>query len=406
MRKLIRLVIFAWVLLLCNYVQAQTPQLRFRLKVVGQSYTDECVVRFHPNATPTFDGALDAYKLASTNPLAPYIATVSQGFDYAINSLPMQSINTTIPVRVLCGTNGAYEIIFEEIDSLPPSMCLLMTDTYNGNVVDLRTQSPYACILSDTATVERFFIGVSAPLFSVATPVSCAGGNNGYVTVYNGSGLTYSLNIVDMLGDTVAAYSGSDSLQVLNNLSSGTYVLLFDQSSQCQQQTDTIDLSVGAIVADFAFVEDTVDVSTGALMQILNQSLGADSYQWDFGDGSPLDFNASPAHNYLGAGDYTVTLVAFYGTCSDTLQLNFVVTNVTSVGQKENQETILYWGQRTLKINSDVDYLEVYSYSGSLLWSSPVSNDAKVLPYDGLLPGIYLLKAVGKNASQTLRLLK
>lgn len=397
---------FGCVLLLCNHVQAQTPQLRFRLKVIGQTFVDECVVRFHPNATPAFDGALDAYKLASTNPLAPYIATVSQGFDYAINSLPMQSINTTIPVRVMCGTNGAYEIIFEEIDSLPASMCLLMTDTYNGNVVDLRTQSPYSCTLSDTASVERFFIGISAPLYSVATPVSCPGGSNGSVSVYNGTGLTYTLNIVDLLGDTVAAYSGSDSLQVFNNMASGSYVLLFDQSSQCQQQTDTIDLSIGAIVADFDFVEDTVDVSTGGLMQVNNQSLGADSYQWNFGDGSSLDFSNNPTHNYLGAGDYTVTLIAFYGTCSDTVQFNFVVTNVTAVGQKENRETILFWGQQTLRINLDVDYLEVYSYSGSLLWSSLISNETKELPYDGLLPGIYLLKAVGKNASQTLKLLK
>jgi hypothetical protein len=136
-------------------VFAQIPQIRFRLKVSGQSFVDECVVRFHPNATPAFDGSLDAYKLGSTNPLAPYIATVSQGFDYAINSLPMQAINTTVPLRVLCGTNGAYNIIFEEIDSLPPSMCLLMTDTYNGNVVDLRTQTPYLRHLLQTIIRRR-----------------------------------------------------------------------------------------------------------------------------------------------------------------------------------------------------------------------------------------------------------
>jgi hypothetical protein len=387
-------------------VFAQIPQIRFRLKVSGQSFVDECVVRFHPNATPAFDGALDAYKLGSTNPLAPYIATVSLGFDYAINSLPMQSINTTIPVRVLCGTNGAYNIIFEAIDSLPPSMCLLMTDTYNGNVIDLRTQSPYACTLSDTATVERFFIGISAPLYSVATPVSCPGGNNGYVTVYNGTGLSYSLNIVDLLGDTVANYSGSDSLQVLNNLASGTYVLLFDQSSQCQQQTDTIDLSVGAIVADFDFVEDTVDVSTGALLQVNNQSLGADSYQWDFGDGSPLDFSNNPTHNYLGAGDYIVTLIAFYGTCSDTVQFNFVVTNVTSIEKQAFINQTIFWGQQEIMIDYRTEYLELYSSQGALLWSSKVERNPLVLPFGRLLPGMYLLKAAGRKGNKTLRLLK
>ena len=406
MKKCIGFLVAVFVLMLVSNVQAQTPQLRFRLKVSGQSFLDECVVRFHPNATPAFDGALDAYKLGSTNPLAPYIASVSLGDDYAINSLPMQSINTTIPVRVLCGTNGAYEIIFEEIDSLPASMCLLMTDTYNGNVVDLRTQSPYACTLSDTASVERFFIGISAPLYSVATPVSCPGGSNGYVTVYNGSGLSYSLNIVDMVGDTVANYSGSDSLQVLNNLASGTYVLLFDQSSQCQQQTDTIDLSVGAIVADFDFVEDTVDVSTGAFLELINQSTGADAYQWNFGDGSPLDFSNNPTHNYLGAGDYTVTLIAFYGTCSDTVQFNFVVTNVTSIEKQAFSTQTILWGQQDIMIDYRTEYLELYSNQGALLWSNQNNKNSMVLPYGSLRPGMYFLKVVGKDGQSTLRLMK
>lgn len=399
------LFLFSWLLLLSE-AHGQTTQIRFRLKVSGQSFVDECVLRFHPNATTGFDGSLDAYKLGSTNPLAPYIASVSLGDDYAINSLPMQSINTTIPIRVLCGTNGAYNIIFEAIDSLPPSMCLLMTDTYNGNVVDLRTQSPYACTLSDTASVERFFIGISAPLYTVATPVSCPGGSNGFVTVYNGSGLSYSLNIVDLLGDTVANYSGSDSLQVLDNLLAGTYVLLFDQSSQCQQQSDTIDLSVGAIVADFDFVEDTVDVSTGALLQVNNQSQGADSYQWDFGDGSPLDFSSNPTHNYLGAGDYTVTLVAFYGSCSDTVQFNFVVTNVTSLKEKRAGYQTLLWGHQRINMAFGSSYLELYSQQGVLLWSNRLGDSSHVLPFDNLSNGIYLLKESAKEGTRTLKLFK
>jgi PKD repeat protein len=281
-----------------------------------------------------------------------------------------------------------------------------MTDTYNGNVVDLRTQSPYACTLSDTASVERFFIGISAPLYTVATPVSCPGGSNGYVTVYNGSGLSYSLNIVDLLGDTVANYSGSDSLQVLNNLASGTYVLLFDQSSQCQQQTDTIDLSVGAIVADFDFVEDTVDVSAGALLQVNNQSLGADSYQWDFGDGSPLDFSNNPTHNYLGAGDYTVTLVAFYGTCSDTVQFNFVVTNVTSLEKQAFNTQTIFWGQQKIMIDNRTEYLELYSNQGALLWSNQNNKNSMVLPYESLRPALYFLKVNSTERQITLRLMK
>jgi len=42
-----------------------------------------------------------------------------------------------------------------------------------------------------------------------------------------------------------------------------------------------------------------------------NQSTGATSYSWDFGDGSPLSNAANPTHVYTAAGNYVVTLQAY-----------------------------------------------------------------------------------------------
>ncbi|MCU0435769.1 MAG: gliding motility-associated C-terminal domain-containing protein [Bacteroidia bacterium] len=41
----------------------------------------------------------------------------------------------------------------------------------------------------------------------------------------------------------------------------------------------------------------------------VNNSNGV-NYYWDFGDGSPVDTNAAPAHTYIQPGVYTVTLIA------------------------------------------------------------------------------------------------
>ncbi|MFN8051968.1 MAG: PKD domain-containing protein [Acidimicrobiales bacterium] len=38
------------------------------------------------------------------------------------------------------------------------------------------------------------------------------------------------------------------------------------------------------------------------------------TYQWDFGDGSPVDNNANPSHTYTAAGSYTAVLTAMDGT--------------------------------------------------------------------------------------------
>jgi gliding motility-associated-like protein len=70
-------------------------------------------------------------------------------------------------------------------------------------------------------------------------------------------------------------------------------------------------------VADF--VSDTV-VCPGEPASFTNQSVGANTYQWFFGDGTSST-QANPTHTYTASGVYTVTLVARNTTsgCRDTL---------------------------------------------------------------------------------------
>lgn len=50
------------------------------------------------------------------------------------------------------------------------------------------------------------------------------------------------------------------------------------------------------------------------------------SYEWDFGDGTPLDFNQFPTHTYPVQGTYNVRLViTTSGGCRDTLIINTAV---------------------------------------------------------------------------------
>ncbi|MEL6654786.1 MAG: PKD domain-containing protein, partial [Bacteroidota bacterium] len=56
-----------------------------------------------------------------------------------------------------------------------------------------------------------------------------------------------------------------------------------------------------------------------------NSSLNAVDYLWDFGDGT-VSNAANPSHTYTAPGDYTITLVASDGACSDTLVLTDYVS--------------------------------------------------------------------------------
>lgn len=64
---------------------------------------------------------------------------------------------------------------------------------------------------------------------------------------------------------------------------------------------------------------------------IVNPLLPPLSWQWNFGDGSPLDLTQNPFHVFPALGIYNVRLVVFNGACTDTIfhTVNIVDENPT-----------------------------------------------------------------------------
>ncbi|MBC8033218.1 MAG: PKD domain-containing protein, partial [Chitinophagaceae bacterium] len=58
-----------------------------------------------------------------------------------------------------------------------------------------------------------------------------------------------------------------------------------------------------------------------------NTSLGGQTFEWNFGDGSPLSTDINPTHVYAAAGTYTITLRAFDPlTCNLTDDTSYAIT--------------------------------------------------------------------------------
>lgn len=79
-------------------------------------------------------------------------------------------------------------------------------------------------------------------------------------------------------------------------------------------------------VADFL----TNPTCLGSASQFTDNSSGIPTtWQWDFGDGSPIDNNQNPTHVYGTTGTYNVTMIAQAGNgCSDTITLPITVTPI------------------------------------------------------------------------------
>lgn len=73
------------------------------------------------------------------------------------------------------------------------------------------------------------------------------------------------------------------------------------------------------------------NVCLGDVMNFSNNSTGASSYAWDFGDGIGTSSASNPAYTYTSANTFTVTLIASDGTCNDTITQNVVVNNAPQV---------------------------------------------------------------------------
>ena len=110
--------------------------------------------------------------------------------------------------------------------------------------------------------------------------------------------------------DGGAAASTDQNPEVTFN-SPGTYTVTLTATNDEGSDDATFDIEVTypAPVASFTMDDDTGDFPHTVVFT--NTSTGDSlTYEWDFGDGSPVSTDENPTHEYASAGVYTVTLTA------------------------------------------------------------------------------------------------
>jgi gliding motility-associated-like protein len=114
--------------------------------------------------------------------------------------------------------------------------------------------------------------------------------NTDNVTVTPGADITYTLTVTDACGLSIS---------------------------------DQVTITVYPIIADYGY-----NFTTNQTVQFFNQSSGAVTYEWNFGDGSfdSTSTDANPVHYYATDGTYVVTLISTNQEgCKDTITQTLVV---------------------------------------------------------------------------------
>lgn len=144
-------------------------------------------------------------------------------------------------------------------------------------------------------------------------------------TICGGNSVLLDANPTLGLPDYV--YSWSSNISIIDSITvapstSTTYTIVV--TDECGLTiSDTVDITVYPINADFGY-----GFVTNQSVQFQNQSSGAISYLWNFGDGSPDSTSTleNPSHDYVNDGTYIVMLISTnVEGCADTIYQTVVV---------------------------------------------------------------------------------
>lgn len=213
-------------------VMDRRPMVRLYLTDAAETYTDESAVHFI-NGAPGY-GLSDMVKLDFSNDNASKISTkASTGEDLVLNAYGELTGAVNIPVKVSVPLSGEYTISFGSTAALAGRSCLTLEDLLTGNTVAVSDDATMTFTIDAAAPVEpaRFVLHIGQPVVSAAGDATCAGANDGTVTV-NGPGegaWTYTLT----KDADVLVQGPMEGGAVFSALAEGTYALRVEGNTGC-----------------------------------------------------------------------------------------------------------------------------------------------------------------------------
>lgn len=133
-----------------------SEQPLLKLSAQNGSFSDETILRFSEDASDAFDGNLDALKLKNGGS-NPNLSSITNGKSYSINSLPLNYIDSTIPLKLEAPVTGTYTISADQFTGLDTTDIILEDKLLNISY-DLKSSSGYSVALTKGDTTSRLFI--------------------------------------------------------------------------------------------------------------------------------------------------------------------------------------------------------------------------------------------------------
>jgi PKD repeat protein len=330
-----------------NSRNSDSKFFRLNLSNANSTKKDQAVVCLHPDATNGYDSEYDSYKMA-TDEGTLQICTFIGNSQFTINTFSENSGALSIPLRVKVPVNGNYSVSVPDFDDFPLNSCIILEDTYNGEIIDLRTVNSYSFAAYDTTELPRFIVHISSPTIiqKEVFNATCNNISNAYIVASANSSGPFDYIWKDNTGAVIKTTTGILTADTLDNIGAGVYSVSINDGSNCGASTETFIITEpDAVSASFTFDSDTIDISVSGSVSFFNTSQESSDFTWDFGDGSYSTLQ-NPNHTYTATGTYTVMMIANNNLCStsDTAYAVIYVTDITTGIEKivsDNEINIL-----------------------------------------------------------------
>ncbi len=272
--------------------------------------------------------------------------------------------------------------------------------------ITVTSSGEYALTYTDengcTATSNTINVSVSdSPIPTISS--------NGSTEICDGDAVTLTAST----SDTYQWFLNGESLDVVTAsveaTAEGLYTVFVSNADQCNGVGTSSPILVSVNPTPVA--DGSADQDQGSFdVQFLNNSTNATSYEWNFGDGSTSTLS-NPSHTYVDGGNYTVTLTAYNGDCSDVYTFELSGVSVTennatsSVSVYPNPSNGLL-NLNIMSINNGVVLTNVYDVTGQLVFNQTlsVSQGSQVITLDleHLQNGMYFLTIDENEGSKSM----
>lgn len=189
---------------------------------------------------------------------------------------------------------------------------------------------------------------------------------------------------------------------IINAIYEGSYevIALSDSQYEGNEFTGYANVTLDQLpVPGFGYTANLLEVS------FTNTSTDADSYSWDFGDGSS-SLEANPVHRYEEAGEYTLSLTA-KNSCGDITMLDTIQIQAVALGSLDFESHLRMYpnpsgGLLTLEMNrTDLSdwTLEIVGVNGRIIYSKEYSsgNVHEEIDLSTSPDGLYFVRIISKE---------